>query len=353
MHTWSENPKKDMLQHLEMFTYKSNCKKLLSGKIKSNRKININNTASIIDKKASEMAFCIKQGIEFFKNAEDADISISPLLIYYGIMSFSKSLIIANSKEILFLDDIKYHGLTTRPKDNIQNGQKNIKKNWKLINEYANTNNGVFLELGKTLDIDVKKDYIFKLKDTFSCIPEIKNIADKLKIIDSNVLHCYSEIKKDCNKVSFAIYSIERDKLEKNCPQLKKKFNKGNMHGSNSFVEYKSINNIDLEDFNYLYNYSSVYGGRYFIPQTNYEVEGKRKKILLPQVLLDYINFFILSEQVRYHQDNWNKVLNGENDTIISVLKIYIECTKRRFPNLILNELFNESFSYGSPAYLN
>lgn len=57
MHTWSENPKKDMLQHLEMFTYKNNCKKLLSGKIKSNRKINTNYTPNIIDKKASEIAF--------------------------------------------------------------------------------------------------------------------------------------------------------------------------------------------------------------------------------------------------------------------------------------------------------
>ena len=353
MHTWSENPKKDMLQHLEMFTYKNNCKKLLSGKIKSNRKINTNYTPNIIDKKASEIAFCIKQGIEFFKNAEDADISISPLLIYYGILSFSKSLIIANSKENIFLDDIKYHGLTTRPRNIKQNKQKNNKKSWKLINEYANTNNGVFLELGKIFGIDIKKDYIFKLKDTLACIPEIKNISNKLKIIDSKVIDCYSEIVFKCNKISFAIYSIESDILERICPKLKKDFVKENMHGSNSFIEYKSINNMNLQDFNYLYNYSSVYGGRYFIPQTNYIENEINKKILLPQILLDYINFFILSEQVRYHQDNWKKVLNGENDTIISILKIYIECTKRKFPNLILNELFNENFSYGSPAYLN
>lgn len=352
MHTWSENPKKDMLQHLEMFTYKNNCKKLLSGKIKSNRKINTNYTTSIIDKKASEMAFCIKQGIEFFKNAENADISISPLLIYYGILSFSKSLIIANYKDCLFLDDIKYHGLTTRPKSIEQDKQKNNKKNWKLINEYANTNNGVFIELGKIFGIDIKKDYIFKLKDTLACIPEIKNISDKLKIIDSKVINCYSELVLNCNKISFAIYSDESYILEKKCPKLKKYFVKANIH-CDSFIEYKSINNMNLKDFNYFYNYSSVNGGRYFVLQTNYTQNETSEKILLPQILLDYINFFILSEQVRYHQDNWNRVLNGENDTIISILKIYIECVKRKFPNLVLNELFNENFSYGSPTYLN
>lgn len=349
MYTWSENPKKDMLQHLEMLTYAKNCQKLLYKKMSSKRDLN----KTIINKKANEVSFCIKQGIEFFKNAEDADISISPLLLYYGILSFSKALIITHSSEDIFLDDIKYHGLSTRPITQNQLYQKNKKIHWNLLNEYANTNNGVFLELSKIFDINFDKNSIFKLKDTLSSIPELMQIFDKLSIINSNVIDCYSEVIESNNKITFGIYSTDCYKLEKSCPNIKNNFLKNNMHGIDELIQYTSKKDIKLTDFNDFYNYNAVVGGRYFVLQTAFEFDNKSCKVLLPQLLLDYINFFVLSEQVRYHQDNWNKMLNGENNAIISILKIYVECVKRRFPNFILNHLFEEDFSYGSPAYLN
>lgn len=353
MHTWSENPKKDMFHQLEMLTYSENCKQLLNGKINSNRKFIVSDS-KLLTKKSSEMSFCIKQGIEFFKNAEDADISISPLLLYYGILSFSKGLVIANSNTISSLDEIKYHGLTTRPKNNNQNKQKSKKDTWRLIDEYANVNNGVFLELAKIFNVNLEKDSILKLKDTLACIPELMNILNKFNYIESDIISCYSEIQLNAdNTISFGIYKEDELKLEKNIKCLKTQYEKSNMHSSESIIQYKTKKKCSLEQFNILYNYSSSQGGRYFVPEIQYEKNNQKRKVLLPQVLLDYINFFILSEQVRYHQDNWYKILKGQNKAIISILKMYIEITKRRFPNFVLDELFNETFSYGSPAYLN
>jgi len=353
MHTWSENPKKDIFQHLEMLSYPKNCEKLLCGKIKSKRKINSKKTSSIKKKQAKEIAFCIKQGIEFFKNAENADISISPLLLYYGMLSFSKALIIANSQNELYLDNIKYHGLTTRPRNEKQEKQKSKKTNWNLLNEYANINNGVFLELAKLFDITFDKQDSIKFKDTISSVPELKSLIDKLEIFDSNSINCYSELKEENCKTSFGIYTIDSNKLENKIPKLCKKFVKSSMHGSTTFTQYISNNNFSSSNFKYFYNYNAVVGGRYFVfPITVYN-DKKKKNVLLPQILIDYINFFILSEQVRYHQDNWNVILSGKNDAIVSIIKIYVECVKRRFPNFIINYLFSESFSYGSPAYLN
>lgn len=352
MHTWSENPKKDVIQHLEILTYSINCKKLLLGKIRSNREINNINNKSL-NRKAAEIAFCIKQGIAYFKNAENADISISPLLLYYGILSFSKALIIANSKNDIFLDDIIYHGLTSKAKTESQTKQKQNKKSWKLTNEFANTNDGVFIELAKLFNINLKKGSTFILKNTFACIPELKTIIDKLNILNSNVLNCYHEMREENNGISFSIYKRDKYKLEKIIPAIKKGFTCDTINKSNLFIKYNSIQNIKIEDFKYLYNYTSVYGGRYFVPQVNYiDNNGEKQKLLLPQILIDYINFFILSEQVRYHQDNWNKLMNGGNNGMISILNIYIDCVKRRFTNIVLNELFNEPFTYGSPAFL-
>ena len=352
MHTWSENPKKDVIQHLEILTYSVNCKKLLLGKIKSKRKINDIN-GKTLNRKATEMAFCIKQGIAYFKNADNADISISPLLLYYGILSFAKALIIANSKNDIFLDDIIYHGLTSQAKTESQIKQKQNKKNWKLINEFANTNDGVFIELSRLFNINFKKRSTFILKNTFACIPELKTIIDKLNILNSSVINCYQEIKEENNGISFSIHNYDKRKIEKIIPTIKKEFTCDDIHGKNLFLKYNSIQNIKLNNFKYLYNYTSVYGGRYFVPPVNYiDNNDMQQKVLLPQILIDYINFFILSEQVRYHQDNWNKVMNGSNNGMISILKIYIDCTKRRFTNEVLNELFNEPFTYGSPTFL-
>lgn len=351
MHTWSENPKETMIQQLETLTFVDNCKRLLNGKIKSNRKLN-SLDEKVLDKKAKEISFSIKQGIEFFKNAEEADISISPLLLYYGILSFSKAIIIANSETINSLDEIKYHGLTTRARNDKQDKQKSKKNHWSLLNEFANVNDGVMLELSKLYNVGFKKGDVIKLKDTITFIPEISDIIEKLNIISSNVIQCYSEKRQKDNNISFGIYKRDENKIEKIIRELRFEYTKAPMHGSEHFVEYTRITKYNSRPFDLFYQYNSATGGRYFVTKTRFLRNGKKLELLIPQIILDYINFFILSEQVRYHQDNWSKILSGKNNAIISVLKMYVNTTKRRFPNFVINELFNECFTYGTPTYL-
>ncbi len=348
MHTWSENPQKDMMQHLGLLTYENNCRKLLNGEISVNKK---KLSPVELDKSSSEMAFCIKQGIEFFKNAESADFTISPLLIYYGMLSFAKALIISNSKEYVSLNDIKYHGLSTKSINLAQENHNKNKSNWSILNECANTNGGVFTELCKIFGITLTKNCTFELKETFRCIPELKNVLNKLKIIDSTVLRrCYN-LNEENNKVSFAILSTEEDILKENFNDLEKIFFKNNIPGD-PIIKYESKQNMSLKDLKNIYEYMSPVGGTYFVLRTKYVNNGAKDDVLLNQILLDYINFFILSDQVRYHQDNWNRILNGENDAIVSVLTIYVDAVKRKFPNLVLNELFKEKFTYGSRSYV-
>ena len=208
-------------------------------------------------------------------------------------------------------------------------------------------------QLAKTFNITFDKKDTIKFKDTISTVPELKNLIDKIKIFDSNCIYCYSELKIENEKIAFGIYTTDSNKLEKKNPKINTKYTKQPMHGSSTFTQYISNDNLPLSNFEFFYNYNAVIGGRYFVFPVDIYNNNKKKNILLPQILIDYINFFILSEQVRYHQDNWNLILNGNNDAIVSIIKIYIECVKRRFPNFVLNYLFNESFSYGTPAYLN
>lgn len=61
--------------------------------------------------KCKEIASCFIQGREFFNNTKEADFSVKPLLLYYGILSITKGLVLflkANSRECSLK---KAHGL--------------------------------------------------------------------------------------------------------------------------------------------------------------------------------------------------------------------------------------------------
>src|SRR6266567_6671581 len=46
--------------------------------------------SGLIDKKAEQIAFTIRQAEDFFLSAREGDISIKPLLTYYGILGLAK-----------------------------------------------------------------------------------------------------------------------------------------------------------------------------------------------------------------------------------------------------------------------
>jgi len=68
--------------------------------------------------------------------------------------------------------------------------------------------------------------------------------------------------------------------------------------------------------------------------------------------VVDYIAFYILSSCVRYKQDLWGTVIQGQESGVLGLIELYLSIATRRFPNIILNNLFGEKFSYGTPGYL-
>ncbi|MBM3256396.1 MAG: hypothetical protein FJZ04_02930 [Candidatus Moranbacteria bacterium] len=67
------------------------------------------------EKAASFFSFNIRQGIEYFRNSHNSSLAIKPLLLYYGIMSFAKAIIIYNDPGYLKKlenKDNRRHGLS-------------------------------------------------------------------------------------------------------------------------------------------------------------------------------------------------------------------------------------------------
>ncbi|MPN18472.1 hypothetical protein SDC9_165832 [bioreactor metagenome] len=149
------------------------------------------------------------------------------------------------------------------------------------------------------------------------------------------------------NHIQFCMASQKDEQnLVSHYPTLLNEYDKSLMHGiAPCFTSHLKTASVD-----FLYSYQAHVGGQYFVLQTPVLINGTTQQQLISQPLIDFAALHILSEQVRYRQDRWRTILLGEEKAIIGLIEIYINTVSRRFPNAIINALFNEEFTFGMPA---
>jgi hypothetical protein len=226
--TWSENPYRDMWNHLMFLSKMNNARKLLSGSISSGRSL-LYTQGPDLDKKAKQLSFCIAQSYEYFRAADSASIATSPLLYYYGMLSLAKSLIVANERPV-YLEDVKYHGLARRPKDARISKYDNSPNLWTIEKEYALTRqDGVFPHLKDVLTGSrYPNSSTFVLKDLLAVIPEISQMFEKYYGRKSIVLYLnrYKQLSTDPYEIQIYIQEKDEKKIFKRIPELKKDGNR-------------------------------------------------------------------------------------------------------------------------------
>lgn len=355
MYTWSENPTNEIWKQLKLLSYKENCKNLLIGVIKSGRTSKYAMNDPTVEKKSLEISMLIQQGIEYFDASNRVTINTSPLLIYYGMLSLAKALIVANSEANI--DDIKYHGLSTRP---ISQELEEFRRNKNLCTiekEYAVVNNGVFCELNKVIcpNAIIPNNSIIRIKDCLFSVPELKDYYEKYYQEPSGAFGMYVRLAPNRDNVERLEFALNNEEdcvnLIRLVPTILNDFDrKENMHSIAPY--FLSKKNMNINAIRYLENYESCIGGRYLVVGIPYEYNNQIYSIVVEQALIDYVVMFILGEQVRYHQDLWCNLVKGYNSGTLGLIEVYIDIIKRRYPNYVLNYLFNEEFEYGVPARL-
>lgn len=351
MFTWSENPIFDLWDHIMFYSNEMNCKKLLTGEIESGRGL-IYTDNLVIDKKTNQIVMCIKQAYEYFKAANNVSINTSPLLLFYGMLSLAKALVVANKKDV-YLEDIKYHGLETRP---ITNELRNYQKHpdiWEMEKEYAVTNDGVFKHLTEVINDSVfENGSIIRFKNLFSLCPEISGMFEKYYNEPSKVLYLYDYtlISKEPIKIKISFSGYQEEDVYVRIPELRNDFIIKSQELHNVAIEFVSKVLSSCPD--YLSIYEPFVGGKYAIGGLEYQINGQCKKRKISQMSIDYIAMFILSICVRYKQDFWGSITTGDKTGVLGLIKLYINVVKRRYPNFFLNYITGENYEYGSPGYL-
>lgn len=331
---------------------RNNVVNLLSGKIESNRKL-LFEEGETLERKANQISLSISQANEYFRAAESLTLATKPLLYFYGMLSLSKSLIVANSKET-YLENINYHGLTQRPRNEELKEYHDKPNSWAMEKEYAVVAPGVFNELSKVIsNFEFPDNSIIFLKDILAVCPEIARLYEMYYKEQSNTLSLYNyeEKSKQPFVAEIDFNETEEKKIFASIPEIQRDFEAlpALRHGVARTFKSKDC----LKAFpDYMGIYYPPVGGRYVIRGLKFKQDTVFSARYVDPVVVDYVAMYILSMCVRYKQELWGEVIEGEKSGIASLIELYTSVSKRRFPNAILNHLFGCSFQYGSPAHL-
>lgn len=321
-------------------------RRLLLGQLESQRVLKFSE-GDLVEKKASQIAYCITQASEFYKAADSITINTSPLLYFYGMLALAKALIVANHPDLL-LEDVNYHGFTTRPISSELKAYVDNKESWAIEREYAVVREGVFKSLTRIVqNFEFEENAVLYLKDILAVDPEICEMYRRHFGEAPAVQYLY-DYKEQLDPYQLEICPQTKDKLafETAFPMFAHDFEVESEVRHNTALVYHS--KLHVKNFpDYMGIYYPIPGGRYLVrgPKTGSK-PVEQVKYQFPE-LSDYVLMFILSSVVRYKQEFWGKVVRGEIDGTLGLINLAMGNCRMRFPNFILNNLFNERFEYG------
>jgi hypothetical protein len=340
-----------MWDHLKVLTYKANAKALLNGQMGSKRTFSLL-PGEILDRKSAQVAYSIGQAHEYFKAADMVEINTSPLLYFYGMLSLAKALIVANHPSIL-LDDIKYHGLFTKPITLDLNNYVNEEAGWRIEKEYAITSEGVFKEFSELIHgFSLPKNSIVRFKNITSADPELSEMYQRYYRESPNVQYLYDlTVSGDPPFMEVCPSTKDQADFETRFPEITNYFDLQPGLKHNQALVYRSKTNLEELPCN-IGTYYPFPGGQYLVSGMIYENNGTNFSKFITPELGDYMNMFILSNCVRYKQEFWGQVIDGSKTGSLAIVNLFISVARNRFPNFILNHLFKEKFEWGTATRL-
>jgi hypothetical protein len=312
--------------------------------------------SGLIDKKAEQIAFTIRQAEDFFLSAREGDISIKPLLTYYGILGLAKCLILSGDNPYTLqatqLDYSEHgsHGLSWKANTRDAN-QVSARDSEKLSLEFCKAQlSGVYpLFRNCYADVAIPQNTVIDIKILISLIGEnwqlfnsyfseapnvyqsddpkngdVETIGDKKQIVghfSGSLFQFHKQGNED-----------EHQCVERIFPELTTLYDP---LGSN----YRSKQEVTAMDSHIVFSRTQTLQGFALIqPFTNFK---------LTDFDIYFMLFFILSNLCRYLQDKWYKISQriAVPDEFFLIENLF-EIVQYKFPLLILRELEGKDYRF-------
>lgn len=320
-------------------------------------------------KKAQHIADCIGQAEEYFRTASTSDLSIKPLILYYGMLDLVKALMLLGDNQLTLDDDtLKLEGLNSH---GLTHGTKNavdvsIRDNVDdLLNEFCYTSSrggantvfsllhecwsasrlqsGVRVELGELLSAHPSTWQSYA--EHTSKVPKFFNVDDSFRMTATGYEHFISFGAG----FRFDMYNFQMGKSDDNNAFLQKMLPRlGTLYINKtgfSPYEYTSKNiPTSLEEYQPVYRASTGQG---------YTMSDIVPDVPLHPIEIEFLTMFILGSLTRYAPQKWLKNVQYGGVGDMFVVEGIINSTAISFPKMVLEELDNREYTFtGGVSYL-
>ncbi len=310
-----------------------------------------------INLKAAQISSLMVQSEKYYEAAVNAPLEIKPLILYYGMVGLSKSLILSGDNtytlSALAPDnrDHSTHGLkfgTQNPNDiSIRDGKR-------ISNEFcyaatSPTRIGLYNLLRACYsNTPIPNDTRVAIQDLLSLVPEIykeyrayfkqkprswgadahfgvNNINDTIQLI---VFEDWYYHTQQINRRERYPNSILR-----NFPELSTLYTRE----PNSDDKFRLNNNaVSIDDYIYVSQLMTLES--FALKRLN--------GFSVSDIDIHFILMYILSNLVRYRQDKWSRLIRRLDNDEMFLIESFIEISSVKFPYVILRELDNIDYVF-------
>lgn len=344
MHIWTSSPNEEIWRQLRYLTSVANVESLLSGTTSSRRSTRW--TSADASRAAHEIAACVRQADEYFRAAGCVGLPTKPLLLFYGAQSLAKAAILANDST-LELRSLNYHGLNTRPStaaepDRVSlQGYVDTPPSWTLEDEFAVSHDGVFPHLCRICgNTEVRQGVIFRFKELVRVLPDLSGIFARHYGEASHCIYLYSgpDIESD-NRLHVYFSVASHGEITSVFPEFTTGFEAVFMHD-----DVPGYRKQDSADLGFATLEKGTIAGRYLVRSLQAGIHAS-----MPVM---FAAMFILRNVVTYKPAFWMDVIEGRTSGSVSIAESLCNVFERRFPNDILESIWQESFTFGAPGYV-
>lgn len=280
--------------------------------------------------------YLLKQGVTYFQAVRKNELMVQPLLLYYGMTSLMKALVLIHDPLYPRSTTVLQHGLTTRKKK---------KHHYLFVEDIVSIQKeGLLPYFSKVVlknMLETRRKY--KLFDLLSLIPELQDTVSLLFKCRTMLKIEVVQSGDDKWKVSFSAEEL-----------------KGlNIHFSSIYHQIQSslsladkkISIRDKEN-SLLFDTTTLKHAQFVQPLILEDYAGnhyfyyKKTDHMVDNLVSFYLIMYVLGMLSRYDSEQWGEILYSFQSPDLFIIKEFLHIALRKFPNLILNHLYQEKLIF-------
>ncbi|WP_223606476.1 YaaC family protein [Chryseobacterium sp. OSA05B] len=299
--------------------------------------------------KATEITSAFKQGRSYFDSVLNSDISVKPLLQYYGIVALSRGLILILNRKSRENNIFPSHGLKI-------SNWSDISPTGKFENIVVKTSSGTFKELVKATN---NKSYFRAKSNYINWHLEYVILDEAYEFSLKELSYSYPDLKKSVEAwlgESIPSYQLETLKYAEG-KTIINAIGKGNferifpeqLYKNRTIEESEKITKVTFKSNIYPHisqKWSSsfqVIGDPYLIPPFN-------STLFLNEISKMFATSFIFGTISRYYPTAWNNITSGvKDDRILPFAINLMDFLQEKYPQIVM-DFINSPYNFENNA---